>query len=102
MSIKFILFNILVITILFSLINLLEISRLIAHHDSNLTTFLLLSLLVYMVMWIVNRLDVDKVWVYLLLGAVLWVCVFQSGIHPTLAGIATAFVVPLKSNKKFF
>jgi Na+:H+ antiporter, NhaA family len=62
--------------------------------------FLLLSLLVYMVMWIVNRLDVDKVWVYLLLGAVLWVCVFQSGIHPTLAGIATAFVVPLKSNKK--
>ena len=27
-------------------------------------------------------------------------CVFQSGIHPTLAGIATAFVIPLRSNKK--
>lgn len=45
MSTKFILFNILIITILFSLINLLEISRLIAHQDSSLTTFLLLSLL---------------------------------------------------------
>ena len=45
MSIRFILFNILIITILFSLINLLEISRLIAHQDSSLTIFLLLSLL---------------------------------------------------------
>ena len=62
--------------------------------------FLLLSLLVYLVMWVVNRSGVDKIWVYLLLGAVLWVCVFQSGIHPTLAGIATAFVIPLRSNKK--
>ncbi len=62
--------------------------------------FLLLSLVVYLVMWIVNRSGVDKIWVFLLLGVVLWVCVFQSGIHPTLAGIATAFVVPLRSNKK--
>ena len=45
MTIKFILFNILIIAILFSLINLLEISRLIAHQDSSLTKFLLLSLL---------------------------------------------------------
>ena len=45
MSIKFIVFNILIIVILFSLINLLEISRLIAHQNSNLTTFFLLSLL---------------------------------------------------------
>ena len=45
MSIKFILFNILIIAILFSLINLLEISRLIAHQNFNLTTFLFLSLL---------------------------------------------------------
>ena len=45
MSVKFILFNIVIITVLFSLINLLEISRLIAHQDSNVTTFLFLSLL---------------------------------------------------------
>jgi NhaA family Na+:H+ antiporter len=43
-----------------------------------------------------NRNGVTRLWPYLLLGAVLWVMVLRSGVHPTLAGVALAFVVPLR------
>ena len=32
---------------------------------------------------------------YLLVGMVLWYCVLKSGVHPTLAGVATALAFPL-------
>ena len=32
---------------------------------------------------------------YLLVGAVLWYCVLKSGVHPTLAGVATALALPM-------
>ena len=43
-----------------------------------------------------NRAGVRAVWAYALGGAVLWVCVLRSGIHPTIAGVALAFVVPME------
>lgn len=33
---------------------------------------------------------------FVLLGAVMWFLVLKSGIHPTVAGVATAFTIPLK------
>jgi NhaA family Na+:H+ antiporter len=33
---------------------------------------------------------------YLVLGAVLWLCVLKSGVHATLSGVALAFLLPLK------
>jgi NhaA family Na+:H+ antiporter len=43
-----------------------------------------------------NRLGVLRIWPYLLIGAVLWCCVLRSGLHPTLAGVALAFAIPLR------
>lgn len=44
-----------------------------------------------------NRARILKLWPYLVLGAVLWVLVFASGIHATLAGVLLALTIPLKA-----
>ncbi|TAX72000.1 Na+/H+ antiporter NhaA [Rhizobium leguminosarum] len=45
---------------------------------------------------ILNRSGVKNIWIYLGLGVLLWIAVFMSGIHATLAGVVLALAVPLK------
>lgn len=44
-----------------------------------------------------NRLGVKRLAPYLIVGTVLWVCVLKSGVHATLAGVALAFFIPLRT-----
>ena len=37
---------------------------------------------------------------FLLIGTALWVCVLKSGVHATLAGVITAFCLPLKGGEE--
>ena len=43
-----------------------------------------------------NRLTIERLAVYLTLGFVLWFFVLKSGVHATLAGVALAFMVPIR------
>lgn len=45
-------------------------------------------------MLVLNRLKFHVVWVYLLLGCVMWFCMYRSGIHATITGVLLAFAIP--------
>ena len=56
------------------------------------------SLGVVIVLWIIARMKVYSAKPYMLVGLVLWVCMYNSGIHATLAGVILAFFLPARSD----
>ena len=58
-------------------------------------SYLALALIPLLGLALLHRARTSRIAPALLLGAVLWVLVLKSGIHATLAGVATAFFIPL-------
>lgn len=57
------------------------------------TTALLMGVLFFM-----NWRRVERVWPYLLVGALLWFAVYKSGIHASIAGVLLAFTIPSRGD----
>ena len=72
----------------------------IFYTDSINVAALILSFFVLSTMFFLNRRGVTAILPYVFGFLVLWVCVLQSGVHATLAGVATAFAVPLRVTGK--
>jgi len=63
-------------------------------------TMLILSSICLAILIIFNRLKVENITAYIWVGVFLWIFVLKSGVHATLAGVALAFLIPLKSKKE--
>ncbi|MBA3707113.1 MAG: Na+/H+ antiporter NhaA, partial [Bacteroidetes bacterium] len=57
-------------------------------------TYFSAAIILFIAMIILNRLKFYKVWVYLLIGCVMWFCMYRSGIHATITGVLLAFAIP--------
>ncbi|HGS4460742.1 TPA: Na+/H+ antiporter NhaA [Vibrio metschnikovii] len=60
---------------------------------------LAMGLLTAVGLYLLNRYKVTSLVPYLILGAILWFAVLQSGIHATLAGVMIGFAIPLKGKQ---
>ncbi len=52
------------------------------------------ALVITAILWLLNRLHIDRAWPYLLLGMALWFAIYHGGIHPTVAGVITGLLIP--------
>lgn len=57
---------------------------------------LTLSMLAFALAVGLNRMGVQKIAPYLIIGIFMWVCVLKSGVHATLAGVLIALTIPLQ------
>ena len=57
-------------------------------------TYLLISLSIFGFLLVLNRLRINSMIPYLLLGILMWFFMMQSGIHPTITGVLLAFAFP--------
>ncbi len=64
--------------------------------DLSVLSILFASAAVF-ILFIMNRLHVVSLGVYLIVGIIMWICVLKSGVHATLAGIILAFTIPLNA-----
>jgi Na+:H+ antiporter, NhaA family len=45
-------------------------------------------------LFMLSSLRVQRIWPYVVLGVLLWLCVLKSGVHATLAGVVTGLFIP--------
>lgn len=53
-----------------------------------------LALIGGIVLWGLNKRNVTRIGIYLLVGCYLWICVLKSGVHATLSGFLLAMAIP--------
>jgi NhaA family Na+:H+ antiporter len=58
--------------------------------------YLAISLGIFGLLLILNRLNVNRLFLYVLPGIVMWYCMLRSGIHPTISGVLLAFAIPFR------
>ncbi len=72
-----------------------------AFYTADLSTFWLsVEAIPLLVLIGLNRFGVRRLAPYCAIGVVLWFVALKSGVHPTLAGVALAFTIPLRTGAK--
>ncbi len=58
------------------------------------------SIVVMFVLLALNVLRIKQIWPYLVMGFFLWIAILQSGLHPTIAGVLLALMIPVDEDKE--
>ena len=70
-------------------------------YSSNLEIFsLLVVLFILFFLYLCNRINLQNIWIYILLGFFLWIFIQNAGIHATISGVLLAIFVPHKKTKQ--
>lgn len=70
----------------------------IFYTDNLAIIYLLSSLSVFAILLVLNKLGVNKLTPYLLLGVIMWYLMLKSGVHATISGVLLAFAIPFRKN----
>ncbi|WP_086245131.1 Na+/H+ antiporter NhaA [Campylobacter devanensis] len=62
------------------------------------TTSLGISFICLIILFVLNRLKVNKKSIFLLFTLILWFSVLKSGVHATIAGVLAAFFIPMRDS----
>lgn len=62
--------------------------------------YLLMSVTVMMILYLMNYFGANKLRWYIIPGMLLWVCIYLSGVHATIAGVLLALFIPLQTGNK--
>jgi len=52
------------------------------------------AIALFILLLVMNRLKVHRVWIYFIPGVAMWFCMYRAGIHPTISGVLLAFSIP--------
>jgi NhaA family Na+:H+ antiporter len=52
------------------------------------------AIFIFIIMLVMNRLRMHRTWIYFIPGIIMWICLYKSGIHPTISGVLLAFAIP--------
>ena len=63
-------------------------------------SYLLLMLAAFLVLLLLNKLNIKKFPLYFLVGIFLWYFTYESGIHSTISGVLLAITIPHRKNEK--
>lgn len=63
-------------------------------------TYLMIALGIFGVLLIMNRMKIYQLWIYLVLGIIMWYCMLHSGVHATITGVLLAFAIPFQKGEE--
>ena len=80
--------------------DLLAIVIIALFYTSSLSIMMLLGAFAAgLALFVLNRLKVTRADVYIVIGIIMWLFVLKSGVHATLAGVATALAIPMRDSQ---
>ena len=56
--------------------------------------YLGIAIVLFVLMLVLNRLKIYYISIYLLIGMIMWFCMYRSGVHPTISGVLLALAIP--------